>query len=367
MYETSVMASAEANVTHSQEAAGSGGIVASGLVKEYQGAIKAVNGIDLEVRPGEIFGLLGPNGSGKTTTVEMLVTLLPPTSGQASVAGHDVIAEPGEVRMRIGVALQEVALDPLMSAWDHMRLQCTLHGLDGKEAKARARDLIARVDLLEAADRRTRTYSGGMRRRLDLALALVHRPEVLFLDEPTTGLDPHSRAAIWEEVRRLAKQEDVAIFLTTQYLEEADELADRVAIVDHGHIVAQGSPRELKERIGDRSIIVKPGAADAPEATRVLSAFGDTRGSADGVVRCRLAHDGADLASVVRALDSAGIDVHSLDVHAPTLDDVFFAETGRTLRAEDEAMTADGGATSAGSSAPSAESHSARVGEGPPR
>ncbi|HKI17255.1 MAG TPA: ATP-binding cassette domain-containing protein, partial [Isosphaeraceae bacterium] len=238
----------------------SGGISASALAREFKGGIRAVDGIDLDVAPGEIFGLLGPNGSGKTTTVEMLVTLLLPTSGSASVGGYDVVDNAGDVRMRIGVALQEVALDPLMTAWDHMRLQCTLHGLTRTEAKTRAEELVKRVDLLDAADRKTRTYSGGMKRRLDLALALVHRPEVLFLDEPTTGLDPHSRAGIWDEVRRLANEEGVAVFLTTQYLDEADALADRVAIIDRGHIVAQGSPHELKARIGDRSVVVRAGA-----------------------------------------------------------------------------------------------------------
>ena len=335
MYDTSVMVGRKVSPTLPATRR-AGGIVVEALAKEYPGEIRAVDGIDLEVGPGEIFGLLGPNGSGKTTTVEMLVTLLAPTSGQACVAGHDVVKAPGEVRMRTGVALQDVALDPLMSAWDHMRLQCTLHGLAGNESKARARELIERVDLLDAASRRTRTYSGGMKRRLDLALALVHRPEVLFLDEPTTGLDPHSRAAIWEEVRRLATQEGVAVFLTTQYLTEADELADRVAILDRGRIVTHGSPRELKAHIGDRSILVKPEAEKAPAVRRVLSRFGETLETPDGLVRCQLAREGADLASVVRALDAAGIDVRSLDVHAPTLDDVFFAETGRTLRGEGE-------------------------------
>jgi ABC-2 type transport system ATP-binding protein len=311
------------------------GISVSKLAKRFPGDIRAVDGIDLEVKPGEIFGLLGPNGSGKTTTVEMLVTLLAPSGGQAAVAGYDVVRAAGEVRMRIGVALQDVALDPLMSAWDHMRLQCTLHGLAQSEAKTRAEELIGRVDLLEAAARRTRTFSGGMRRRLDLALALVHRPEVLFLDEPTTGLDPHSRAAIWQEVRRLAKDEGVAVLLTTQYLEEANALADRVAILDHGRIVTQGSPGELKRRIGDRSIVVKPSASEATAVARVLGAFGETLRASDDTVRCQLPHEGTNIADIVRALDAAGLDIASLDIHSPTLDDVFFAETGRALGVEE--------------------------------
>jgi ABC-2 type transport system ATP-binding protein len=314
-----------------------GGIQASGLAKEFKGGIHAVAGIDLNVAPGEIFGLLGPNGSGKTTTVEMLVTLSLPTSGHASVGGCDVVDDAAEVRMLIGVALQEVALDPLMTAWDHMRLQCTLQGLARHEGRTRAEELVKSVDLVDAANRRTRTYSGGMKRRLDLALALVHRPKVLFLDEPTTGLDPHSRAAIWEEVRRLAKEEGVAVFLTTQYLDEADALADRVAIIDRGRIVIQGSPHELKSRVGDRSIVVRAGTEQAPVVAGVLSTFGHAKTGAGGAVRCQLPSDGVDLAIIVRALDAASIKVESLNVHAPTLDDVFFAETGRPLGADGDA------------------------------
>lgn len=325
-------------VAHSAapDATAASAIRASGLAKSFPGDIRAVDGIDLDVAPGEIFGLLGPNGSGKTTTVEMLVTLLPPTDGHATVAGFDVLRDAAEVRMRIGVALQEVALDPLMTAWDHMRLQCTLHGLSRKEGKVRAEDLMRRVDLIEAAGRRTRTYSGGMKRRLDLALALVHRPEVLFLDEPTTGLDPHSRAAIWMEVRRLATSEGVAIFLTTQYLDEADELADRVAIIDKGRIVTLGRPSDLKSRLGDRSIVVRTGGGSSSAVEAVLGDFGRTQLAEDGAVRCQLPADGGyDLAAIVRALDAAKIDVRGLDIHEPTLDDVFFAETGRPL--EDDA------------------------------
>jgi ABC-2 type transport system ATP-binding protein len=314
-----------------------GGISASGLAKEFKGGIRAVDGIDLHVARGEIFGLLGPNGSGKTTTVEMLVTLLLPTTGSASVAGYDVVDKAGDVRMRIGVALQEVALDPLMTAWDHMRLQCTLHGLTRTDARARAEELVKRVDLLAAADRKVRTYSGGMKRRLDLALALVHRPEVLFLDEPTTGLDPYSRAGIWDEVRRLANEDGVAVFLTTQYLDEADALADRIAIIDRGRIAAQGSPHELKARIGDRSVVVRVGAEQAVAVAGVLSTFGHASAAADGAVRCQLRGDGVDLAVIVRALDVANVKVESLSVHAPTLDDVFFSETGRPMTLESEA------------------------------
>ncbi len=312
------------------------GIAAAGLVKHF-GEVRAVEGVSLAVAPGEIFGLLGPNGSGKTTTVQMLVTILPPTGGEAWVAGHDVVSEPGMVRLRIGVALQDIALDPLMNAWDHLTLQGALHGMGRRQAKARGEELIERVDLGEAAHRRVRTYSGGMKRRLDLALALVHEPEVLFLDEPTTGLDPHSRAAIWAEVSRLARREGVAVFLTTQYLEEADELADRVAILDGGSVVCEGTPQELKDAVGARSILLRAQGDQVAAAAATLSAFGDATASTDGTVRCQLSHRPAALATIVRALDAAQVDLRSLEVHDPTLNDVFFAHTGRVLEVGDQA------------------------------
>ena len=219
------------------------------LAREFEGGIKAVDGVDLEVAEGEIYGFLGPNGAGKTTTVRMLTTLLQPTGGRAVVAGHDVAAEPGAVREKIGVALQEAALDPLMTGRELLELQATLHGIPRNQGHERGQWLLDRVGLTLAADRRVGTYSGGMRRRLDLASALVHTPRVLFLDEPTTGLDPVSRKAIWEEVRKL-NDEGSTVFLTTQYLEEADQLADRVGIISHGRLVAEGTPRALKAEVG---------------------------------------------------------------------------------------------------------------------
>src|SRR3712207_872755 len=219
------------------------------LEREYKGGLKAVDGIDLAVQPGEVYGFLGPNGAGKTTTVRMLVTLLRPTGGKATVAGFDVATQPAEVRSRIGVALQEAALDMLMTGKELMELQATLHGIAPGDVKDRAHDLIRRVGLEQAAERRVGTYSGGMRRRLDLAMALVHAPQVLFLDEPTTGLDPVSRITLWDEVRRL-KEEGTTVFLTTQYLEEADQLADRVGIISSGRIVAEGTPAQLKAEVG---------------------------------------------------------------------------------------------------------------------
>src|SRR3954447_19092123 len=232
------------------------GIRAEQLAREFKGGIRAVDGIDLEVAPGEIYGFLGPNGAGKSTTVHMLTTLLPPTSGRATVAGFDVATQGPEVRRRIGAALQEAALDPFLTGREHFSLQGGLHGLSKSERAERAVELLERVGLTDAADRKVGGYSGGMKRRLDLALALVHRPRVLFLDEPTTGLDPQSRSALWDEVGRLAREDGVTVFLTTQYLEEADVLADRIAIIDRGKIVAEGTPAELKAQVGHATVEV---------------------------------------------------------------------------------------------------------------
>src|SRR5690349_14177549 len=226
------------------------GIEVEGLVRVFKKGPRAVDGIDLEVAPGEIYGFLGPNGAGKSTTVLMLTTLLPPTEGTARVAGHDIVQDGAAVRESIGAALQEAALDPYLTGREHMRLQAGLHGLSRADRDQRSKELLERVGLSEAADRKVGGYSGGMKRRLDLGLALVHRPRILFLDEPTTGLDIQSRTALWDEVSRLSREDGVTVFLTTQYLEEADVLADRVGIIDKGHIVASGTPAELKAEIG---------------------------------------------------------------------------------------------------------------------
>ena len=223
------------------------GIEVWSLVRTFKD-VRAVQGINLRVEPGEIYGFLGPNGAGKSTTIHMLTTLLPPTSGTAFVAGHDIVKEGPQVRGAVGAALQEAALDPYLTGREHLRLQSGLHGLTKRERDERSEELLIRVGLTRAADRKVQTYSGGMKRRLDLALALVHRPRILFLDEPTTGLDPQSRSALWTEVGRLAKAEGVTVFLTTQYLEEADVLADRVGIIDHGRIVAEGTPDSSARR-----------------------------------------------------------------------------------------------------------------------
>jgi ABC-2 type transport system ATP-binding protein len=307
------------------------GIEAEGLVRQFKN-IRAVDGIDLTVAPGEIYGFLGPNGAGKSTTVHMLTTLLPPTAGTARVAGFDIVKDGPKVRAAIGAALQEAALDPLLTGRDHMRLQTALHGIPRQERTRRGDELLERVGLSLAADRRVRTYSGGMKRRLDLALALVHGPRLLFLDEPTTGLDPQSRNALWQEVGRLAKEEGVTVFLTTQYLEEADILADRVGIIDHGRIVAEGTPAALKAEIGRPTVEVVP--ADPEQRIRLadlLRRFGELVQLSPDSVAVRCAHGDYDLAEIVRALDAEDLHAAHLQLHAPSLDDVFLEKTGRTL------------------------------------
>src|SRR5919106_569210 len=307
------------------------------LVREFRKGPRAVDGIDLRVEPGEVYGFLGPNGAGKSTTVLMLTTLLPPTAGTARVAGYDIVKQGPQVRASIGAALQEAALDQFLTGRDHMRLQAALHGLPRVERRKRGDELLERVGLSEAADRRVRGYSGGMKRRLDLALALVHRPSILFLDEPTTGLDPQSRAALWQEVARLAKEEGVTIFLTTQYLEEADVLADRVGIIDHGHIVAEGTPAALKAEIGRPTVDAVPAdPAEREAVAQILERFGERTAASPKGVAVRLVHGEEDLAEISRALDAEGLHVEHLQLHAPSLADVFLAKTGRSLEGAEE-------------------------------
>jgi ABC-2 type transport system ATP-binding protein len=314
------------------------GIEAEGLVREFKKGPRAVDGIDLVVHPGEIYGFLGPNGAGKSTTVHMLVTLLPPTAGTARVAGFDIVREGPKVRAAIGAALQEAALDPLLTGREHLRLQTTLQGLPRAVRAKRGQELLDRVGLSQAADRKVRGYSGGMKRRLDLALALVHSPQILFLDEPTTGLDVQSRTALWDEVRRLAHDDGVTVFLTTQYLEEADVLANRVGIIDHGHIVAEGTPAQLKAEVGRPTVEVVPGdSEDEERASAILARFGELCGSSQpGGVAVRLQSGEADLADIVRALDAENLHVEHLQLHQPSLDDVFLAKTGRSLEGAEE-------------------------------
>jgi ABC-2 type transport system ATP-binding protein len=308
------------------------------LVREFRRGPRAVDGIDLMVSPGEIYGFLGPNGAGKSTTVLMLTTLLPPSSGRAWVGGYDIVREGGKVRAVIGAALQEAALDAILTGREHLLLQGTLQGLSGEDRRRRAQALLERVGLTEAADRRVGGYSGGMKRRLDLALALVHSPRILFLDEPTTGLDPQSRAALWEEVARLAHDEGMTVFLTTQYLEEADALADRIGIIDHGRIVAEGTPATLKAEIGSPTVEVTPDDPDSGERLAgLLSRFGELRRNGRGSVTVQLPGGEAQLAEIVRLLDQANLKVDTLQLHQPSLDDVFLAKTGRKLEGAGDA------------------------------
>jgi ABC-2 type transport system ATP-binding protein len=306
-------------------------IEAEGLVREFKKGPRAVDGIDLAVAAGEIYGFLGPNGAGKSTTVHMLTTLLPPTAGTGRVAGYDIVHEGPKVRAAIGAALQEAALDPLLTGREHLRLQTAMHGLPRNERRKRGDELLVRVGLTQAADRKVGGYSGGMKRRLDLALALAHRPRILFLDEPTTGLDIQSRLALWAEVERLATEEGVTVFLTTQYLEEADTLANRVGIIDHGRIVAEGTPTALKAEVGRPTVEAVPAdPAERERAAAILARFGDPCASSDGVA-VRLRSGEADLVGIVRALDAEQLKVEHLQLHQPSLDDVFLAKTGRSL------------------------------------
>ena len=312
------------------------------LVREFRKGPRAVDGIDLAVSPGEIYGFLGPNGAGKSTTVLMLTTLLPPTSGRATVGGYDIVRQGAQVRATIGAALQEAALDAILTGREHLILQATLQGLPSAERRRRAQALLERVGLTEAADRRVGGYSGGMKRRLDLALALVHSPRILFLDEPTTGLDVQSRTALWEEVARLARDEGMTVFLTTQYLEEADILADRIGIIDHGSIVAEGTPAELKAEIGSPTVEVTPTDSDAGDRlSELLAGFGEVRRNGRGSVTVQLPGGEAELAEIVRILDRADLHVQTLQLHQPSLDDVFLAKTGRKLEGSEGGVVTD--------------------------
>jgi ABC-2 type transport system ATP-binding protein len=317
--------------------AGSGAIVARSLRRTFKGGIEAVRDVDLTVAEGEVFGFLGPNGAGKTTTVRMLCTLLPPTSGTAFVAGLNVDTQGAEVRRRIGVALQEIGLDPNQTGRELLELQCGLYGITGRDGRARAQELLDLVGLTEASERRTKTYSGGMKRRLDLASALVHSPSVLFLDEPTTGLDPASRLAIWAEVRRINAAGNT-VFLTTQYMEEADQLCDRLAIIDDGRIVAEGTPEQLKAAMGHDVVTVAVEGGDTEATESALSALpGLERIVPELDALALYVENGAgSIAEIVRRLDAANITPGPISVARPSLDDVFLHATGRRLEGRDQ-------------------------------
>lgn len=313
-------------------------IVAENLVKRYEGDFLAVNNVSFEVNSGEIFGFLGPNGAGKSTTVSMLTTLSMPTDGRATVGGYDIVTEAGQVRRVAGVALQEIGLDPIMKSLELLTIQGQLFGYNRKQARRRADDLLQIVGLSDFTDRPVGKYSGGMRRRLDLALALVHEPDILFLDEPTTGLDPASRRDVWREVRRLNTAQGMTIFLTTQYLEEADELADRIAIIDRGQIAVEGQPAELKAGLGAESINVT--FADVATVEQAADAVADMveRTQIDRKT-LRLYLEGAAQAipAVVNRLQASNLEPVSLTLTQPTLDDVFLQVTGQRFDAEEQA------------------------------
>ncbi len=303
-------------------------VYADGLIRHFNG-VRAVDGGELRIPAGEIYGFLGPNGAGKSTTVRILCTLLAPTGGRALVAGYDVAAQPGQVRLRIGVALQDAALDPKQTGTELLRLQGRLYGMSSRQLSRRMTELGDLIELGDALGRPIGTYSGGMKRRLDLAAALVHDPEVLFLDEPTTGLDPASRARVWAEIRRLNQQLGMTIFLTTQYLEEADELAHRVGIIDHGRIVAEGTPAELKRSVGS-DVIVARVDGDAARVRQVVAGVPGVHGvEAHRNELVITTSDGAAVISPVAvALAGSGVAVRDLTLRTPTLDDVFLELTG---------------------------------------
>ncbi len=312
-------------------------IWAEGLTRHFD-EVRAVDGIDLDIAPGTIFGFLGQNGSGKTTTIRMLTTLLRPTAGHARVDGLDIRSEARAVRRRIGVALQEAGLDDIQTGRELLTLQSRLFGLRGGALRERVGELLGVVDLEAAADRAIGTYSGGMKRRLDLAAALVHRPRILFLDEPTTGLDPLSREAIWRYVNKLSVEDGITVFLTTQYLEEADRLAHNLAIIDEGRIIARGSPAEMKARIGTDVVTVKVAGEEALDRAPEVAA------AVPGVERVQVVDDSAVIyvpdgaravARIVLALDNAGIEVGDVSISRPSLDDVFLEATGHHLRVEE--------------------------------
>jgi ABC-2 type transport system ATP-binding protein len=317
-------------------------VEARALRRNFKGGVEAVRDIDLTVARGEVFGFLGPNGAGKTTTVRMLCTLLPPTSGSASVAGVDVVDDAAEVRRRIGVALQEIGLDPVQTGRELLELQCGLYGITGADARSRAAELLELVGLSDAADRRTKTYSGGMKRRLDLATALVHSPDVLFLDEPTTGLDPASRLTVWAEVRRI-NAAGTTVFLTTQYLEEADQLCNRVAIIDAGRIVAEGTPERLKAEMGHDVVTLALDGADCEATEAAMGGLpGLERVVSESDALALYVEDGANsIAEIVRRLDRDGITVGAISVSRPSLDDVFLKATGRRLEGADAEAEAE--------------------------
>ena len=312
-------------------------IVAEGLDKRYK-TVRALDGLTFTVREGEVFGLLGPNGAGKSTTVRILTTLTRPDAGRAVVAGEDVVRNPNGVRRSTGYVAQQSGVDPEATGRENLLLQGRIHAMSGEPLRRRVDELLELVGLADAADRVSRGYSGGMKRRLDIALGLVHRPRVLFLDEPTTGLDPEARAAMWVEVERLAQQESLTILLTTHYLEEADRLAQRVAIVSRGKVVVEGTPEELKRGLEGESVSVELQDVDGrlADAERVVSAIAGDVLSDGNLLRARVPNGAQAIPRILGALDDAGIAVASVTTARPSLDDVYLHYTGRDFATEDE-------------------------------
>lgn len=312
-------------------------IEASDLRKTYKGGVRALDGLGFEVEAGTIFGLLGPNGAGKSTTVKILTTLSRADSGEARVAGLDVVRDADRVRRSIGVVGQKPGLDPEATGRENLAMQAELYGLPGIERRRRVTQLLDRLGLADAADRLAKTYSGGMQRRLDIALGLIHRPTVLFLDEPTTGLDPEARAELWREIERLAGDEEMTILLTTHYLEEADRLASRLAIVDHGRIVTEGGPEELKSELRGDTVqieLVEASNGDAAGAVRRLPGINEL--SLEGrILRARVDNGAAAIPSVIFALEQGGLRVASATIARPSLDDVYLRHAGRSFERAD--------------------------------
>lgn len=320
------------------------------LVEVYGDGTRAVDGISFEVKEGEFFGFLGPNGAGKSTTIKVLTTLLHKTSGSVNVAGHDVEKGAQEIRKVIGVQSQETTVDHDLTGRENLMLQGHLEQMGGEELKSRVDELLGLVGLADTAEKRAGNYSGGMKKRLDLASTLVHRPKILFLDEPTTGLDPQSRVGVWEYLRKLNKEERITIFLTTQYMEEADKLCDRLSIMDHGKMVASGTPAELKHEVGADSIklTLENGSVDDANLIRVKDALGSIQGvssvmKSDEGITVYAKKAGLIIPDVVRALDGANVRLSTVSFSSPTLDDVFLLHTGRRIRPEEVSTRRTGG------------------------
>jgi ABC-2 type transport system ATP-binding protein len=318
----------------------SAAVTCENLGKTFPGGVEAVTSVSLDVAHGEIYGFLGPNGAGKTTMISMLTTLLRPTHGTAEVEGIDVVREPERVRRRIGLVFQRSTSDDALTGRENLEILAGLHGLSPREARPRIRELLERLDLVEAADRRVGTYSGGMRRRLEIAAGIVHAPSLLFLDEPTLGLDPQGRAGFWEYIRELRSENGMTIFLTTHYLDEADQLSDRVSIIDHGRVLRTDSPVALKESLGSDIVLVQP-SDPSRDLTAVLGAIPGVASveprSPGGAYRVRVARSESLVPAIVRACDAAGVELAGVSTRKPSLDEVFLTLTGREYREESEA------------------------------